>query len=78
MGGKFILRTVMRHIDLIVVHCSTKRSKQNFPVTALISCHAERIGFTGYHNHITHDGQTYQTHHKDCPYFDANAEYQGL
>jgi N-acetyl-anhydromuramyl-L-alanine amidase AmpD len=61
---QFILRTVMRHIDLIVVHCSATRSNQNFPVTALIRCHAERFGFTGYHYYVTRDGTTYQTRHE--------------
>ena len=51
----------MRHIDLIVVHCSATRCNRRFPVTALIRCHADRFGFTGYHYYITHDGQTYQT-----------------
>ena len=54
----------MRYIDLIVVHCSATRSNQNFPVTALIRCHAERFGFTGYHYYITRDGRTYQTRHE--------------
>ena len=54
----------MRHIDLIVVHCSATRSNQNFPVTALIRCHAERFGFTGYHYYVTRDGTTYQTRHE--------------
>ncbi len=54
----------MRHIDLIVVHCSATRSNQDFPVTALIRCHAERFGFTGYHYYVTRDGQTYQTRHE--------------
>ena len=54
----------MRHTDLIVVHCSATRSNQNFSVTALIRCHAERFGFTGYHYYITRDGTTYQTRHE--------------
>ena len=54
----------MRYIDLIVVHCSATRSNQNFPVTVLIRCHAERFGFTGYHYYITRDGRTYQTRHE--------------
>jgi hypothetical protein len=54
----------MQHIDLIVVHCSATRSNQNFPVTALIRCHAERFGFTGYHYYVTRDGTTYQTRHE--------------
>ena len=55
----------MRHIDLIVIHCSATRRNQNFPVTALIRCHAERFGFTGYHYYITRDGTTYQTRHEN-------------
>ena len=55
----------MRYIDLIVVHCSATRSNQNFPVTALIRCHAERFGFTGYHYYITRDGRMYQTRHEN-------------
>ena len=54
----------MRRIDLIVIHCSATRSNQNFPVTALIRCHADRFGFTGYHYYITRDGQTYQARHE--------------
>lgn len=54
----------MRHIDLIVIHCSATRCNRSFPVTALIRCHAERFGFTGYHYYITRNGQTYQTRHE--------------
>ena len=54
----------MRHIDLIVVHCSATRCNRRFPVTALIRCHADRFGFMGYHYYITCDGQTYQTRHE--------------
>ena len=54
----------MRHIDLIVVHCSATRCDRSFPVTALIRCHADRFGFTGYHYYITRDGTTYQTRHE--------------
>ena len=54
----------MRHIDLIVVHCSATRCNRSFPVTALIRCHADRFGFTGYHYYITRDGTTYQTRHE--------------
>jgi len=54
----------MRRIDLIIVHCSATRSDRSFPVTALIRCHADRFGFTGYHYYITRDGQTYQTRHE--------------
>ena len=54
----------MRRIDLIVVHCSATRCDRSWPVTALIRCHAQRFGFTGYHYYITRDGQTYQTRHE--------------
>ena len=54
----------MRHINLIVIHCSATRCNRSFPVTALIRCHAERFGFTGYHYYITRDGHTYQTRHE--------------
>ena len=54
----------MRHIELIVIHCSATRCTQSFSVTALIRCHAERFGFTGYHYYITRDGLTYQTRHE--------------
>ena len=54
----------MRHIDLIVVHCSATRSNCPFPVTALISCHQDRFGFTGYHYYITRNGHVYQTRHE--------------
>jgi N-acetyl-anhydromuramyl-L-alanine amidase AmpD len=54
----------MRKIDLIVVHCSATRCNRPFPVTALIRCHADRFGFTGYHYYITRDGRTYQTRHE--------------
>ena len=54
----------MRRIDLIVIHCSATRCNHSFPVTALIRCHADRFGFTGYHYYITRDGQTYQTRHE--------------
>ena len=61
---RHILRTVMRHIDLIVVHCSATRCNQHLPVTALIRCHQDRFGFTGYHYYITRNGQVYQTRHE--------------
>ena len=54
----------MRRIDLIVVHCSATRADRSFPVTALIRCHAERFGFTGYHYYITRNGRVYQTRHE--------------
>ncbi len=49
---------------MIVVHCSATRCDRSFPVTALIRCHADRFGFTGYHYYITRDGHTYQTRHE--------------
>ena len=54
----------MRHIDLIVIHCSATRCNQDYPVTRLISDHAKRFGFTGYHYYITRNGQTFQTRHE--------------
>ena len=54
----------MRSINLIVIHCSATRCNKPFPVTALIRCHAERFGFTGYHYYITRDGIVYQTRHE--------------
>ena len=54
----------MRHIDLIVIHCSATLCNRSFPVTALIRCHADRFGFTGYHYYITRNGHTYQTRHE--------------
>lgn len=54
----------MRHIELIVIHCSATRCNQRFPVTALIRCHADRFGFTGYHYYITRDGTVTQTRHE--------------
>ena len=54
----------MRTINLIFVHCSATRCDRPFPVTALIRCHADRFGFTGYHYYITRNGRTYQTRHE--------------
>ena len=54
----------MRKIDLIVIHCSATRCNRPYPVTALISDHDKRFGFTGYHYYITRDGKTYQTRHE--------------
>ena len=54
----------MRRIDLIVVHCSATRCDKPFGVKALIRCHQERFGFTGYHYYVTRDGRTYQTRHE--------------
>ena len=53
----------MRSINLIVIHCSATHCDRPFPVTALIRCHADRFGFTGYHYYITRDGTVYQTRH---------------
>ncbi|MDE6002507.1 MAG: N-acetylmuramoyl-L-alanine amidase, partial [Prevotella sp.] len=39
----------MRRITLIVVHCSATRCDRPFTVTALIRCHRDRFGYTGYH-----------------------------
>ena len=54
----------MRHITLIVIHCSATRCNCSFPVTKLIRYHAKRFGFTGYHYYVTRDGQIYQTRHE--------------
>ena len=54
----------MRHINLIVIHCSATRCDQPFPVTSLIACHQARFGFTGYHYYSTRDGKVYQTRHE--------------
>ena len=54
----------MRTIDLIVVHCSATRCDRPFTVTALIRCHADRFGFTGYHYYIRRSGYVYQTRHE--------------
>ncbi|MBO5314355.1 MAG: N-acetylmuramoyl-L-alanine amidase [Prevotella sp.] len=53
----------MRKINLIVIHCSATRCDKPFPVTALIRCHQERFGFTGYHFYITRNGEITQTRH---------------
>ena len=54
----------MRHIDLIVVHCSATRCDQKYRVTTLIADHTKRFGFTGYHYYITRGGWVYQTRHE--------------
>mgnify|MGYP002853040201 CR=1 FL=1 len=54
----------MRHIDLIVVHCSATRCNRPYSVRALIRDHADRFGFTGYHYYITRNGRVYQTRHE--------------
>ena len=50
---------------MIVIHCSATRCDQNFSVTALIRCHEEMFGFTGYHYYITRNGKIYQTRHEN-------------
>ena len=57
----------MRRIDLIVVHCSATRVDSHFSVMALVRCHADRFGFTGYHYYITRDGQVTQTRNEQLP-----------
>ena len=49
----------MRHIDLIVIHCSATRCNQSFTVKKLADCHNERFHNQGigYHYYITRDGQ---------------------
>ena len=54
----------MRHIDLIVVHCSATPCNRRYTVMQLIRDHAERFGFTGYHYYITRDGIVTQTRHE--------------
>ncbi len=54
----------MRHINLIVVHCSATRADKRYSVLQLIRDHRDRFGFTGYHYYITRDGLTYQTRHE--------------
>ena len=54
----------MRRIDLIVIHCSATRADRPFPLTALIRCHQDRFGFTGYHYYVTRDGTTSLTRHE--------------
>ena len=53
----------MRQIDMIVIHCSATRCNKPFTVKALIRCHQDRFGFTGYHYYITREGRVYQTRH---------------
>ena len=54
----------MRTITQLIIHCSATRCNQPFTVTALIRCHQERFGFTGYHYYITRDGNVTQTRHE--------------
>ena len=58
----------MRHIDLIVIHCSATRCNRDFPVEALEACHRAR-GFNGigYHYYITRDGQLHLTRSEAVP-----------
>ena len=55
----------MRKIELIIIHCSATRCDRPFTVEALIRCHADLFGFTGYHYYITRDGNVYQTRHEN-------------
>ncbi len=41
------------------------RVDRRFSVEALIACHDERFGFTGYHYYITREGDVYQTRHEN-------------
>ena len=57
-----LIRTIMRKINLIVIHCSATRSNQCFTYEKLKACHEARFpGGIGYHYYITRDGQLYQT-----------------
>ena len=58
----------MRHIDLIVIHCSATRCNSDFPVEALEACHRAR-GFNGigYHYYVTKDGQLHITRPEAVP-----------
>ena len=54
----------MRRIDLIVIHCSATRADRPFSAMALIRCHADRFGFTGYHYYVRQSGYICQTRHE--------------
>ena len=54
----------MRHIDLIVIHCSATHCNCHYTVMQLVRDHADRFGFTGYHYYITRDGTVTQTRHE--------------
>ena len=55
----------MRKIDRLIVHCAATRCNMDFPVQALIRCHSDRFGFTGYHYYITRNGKVYQTRNEN-------------
>lgn len=57
----------MRTIDLIIIHCSATREDRRFPLMALIRCHRDRFGFTGYHYYVERDGTVTQTRHEQLP-----------
>ena len=59
----------MRHIDLIVIHCSATRCNQSFTVKQLEDCHNERFHNQGigYHYYITRDGQIHPTRSEEVP-----------
>ena len=51
----------MRHIDLIIIHCSATKVTQDFTLKDLIACHkAKGYKTAGYHYYITKDGQLHQ------------------
>ena len=53
-----LICTIMRKINLIVIHCSATRSNQRFTYEMLKKCHEARFpGGIGYHYYITRDGQ---------------------
>jgi N-acetyl-anhydromuramyl-L-alanine amidase AmpD len=56
-------RSVMRTINLIVIHCSATRSNRRFTVDMLRDCHNARFHGKGigYHYYIERDGQIHQT-----------------
>jgi N-acetyl-anhydromuramyl-L-alanine amidase AmpD len=59
----------MRHIDLIVIHCSATRCDQSFTVKKLTDCHNERFHNQGigYHYYITRDGHIHPTRPEEVP-----------
>ena len=59
----------MRHINLIVIHCSATRCDQSFTVKKLTDCHNERFHNQGigYHYYITRDGHIHPTRPEEVP-----------
>jgi len=57
----------MRTIDLIIIHCSATREDRRFSLMALMRCHQDRFGFTGYHYYVERDGTVTQTRHEQLP-----------